>query len=415
MKATTQTLAQSQEHSYNHQKIPPDLTLRVKALQSLLVEKGLVDAAALDALIEAYEKVDPPYKQRLLTEATEYPSTSSVSSYPCFKAAAVHAASVYLNREATLSKACDLIREAARKGAQFIAFPESFLPGFPIWAALWAPIENHVFFRELVANSIFVDGPEMQRLQQTARTEGVFVSMGFTERNPATVGGMWNSNVLISDEGVLLNHHRKIVPTFYEKLVWSNGDGHGLRVVETRLGKIGALICGENTNPLARYTLIAQSEEIHVSSWPPVWPTEKPAGAKKNYDLAAAVRIRASAHAFEAKAFGVVSSGFLDKTTRQVLVGRDQAVGEILDKTPRSVSMFVAPTGELIGEVLQDEEGILYADINVSQCVEPKQFHDLSGGYNRFDIFDLRVNRKRLEPYSVFGEPNLHPAPVSTE
>ena len=91
----------------------------------------------------------------------------------------------------------------------------------------------------------------MQRLQQAARTGDVFVSMGFSERNPASVGGMWNSNVLISDEGVLLNHHRKIVPTFYEKLIWSNGDGHGLKVIETRLGKIGALICGENTNPLA--------------------------------------------------------------------------------------------------------------------------------------------------------------------
>ncbi len=202
-----------------------------------------------------------------------------------------------------------MIHEAARKGAQFIAFPESFLPGFPIWAALWAPIENHAFFREMVANSIPVDGSEMQRIQQAARTEGVFVSLGFSERNPASAGAIWNSNVLISDEGLLLNHHRKIVPTSYEKLIWTNGDGHGLKVTETRLGKIEALICGENTNPLARYTLIAQSEEIHVSSWPPVWPTEKPAVARKNYDLTAAVRIRASAHSFEAKAFGIVSSG----------------------------------------------------------------------------------------------------------
>jgi nitrilase len=402
MKTAMQGLTQTQEHDHNRQEAPTDLTLRVKALESFLVEKGLVDSAGLDALIDAYEnKVGPRNGACVVAHPSADPAYKQRVS--CFKAAAVHAASVYLNREATLNKACDFIHEAARQGAQLIAFPESFLPGFPIWAALWAPIENHSFFREMVANSMLVGGPEMQRLQQAARTEGVFVSTGFTERNPASVGGMWNSNVLISDEGVLLNHHRKIVPTFYEKLIWSNGDGHGLKVIETRLGKIGALICGENTNPLARYTLIAQSEEIHVSSWPPVWPTEQPAGAKKNYDLAAAVRIRASAHAFEAKAFGVVSSGFLDKKTREVLVGRDQAVAEILDNTPRSVSMFVAPTGELIGEVLQDEEGILYADIDVSQCVEPKQFHDLSGAYNRFDIFDLRVNRTRLEPYSVCG------------
>lgn len=402
MKTDMQGPTQPQEQDHNQQDAWTDLPLRIKALESLLAEKGLVDPAGLDALIDALKsKVDPRAGVRVAAHPrVNFAYKQRLSS---FKAAAVHAASVYLNREATLNKACDVIHEAARQGAQFIAFPESFLPGFPIWAALWAPIENHAFFREMVANSIFVDGPEMQRLQQAARTEGAFVSMGFTERNPASVGGMWNSNVLISDEGVLLNHHRKIVPTFYEKLIWSNGDGHGLKVIQTRLGNIGALICGENTNPLARYTLIAQSEEIHVSSWPPVWPTEKRAVAKKNYDLAAAVRIRASAHAFEAKAFGVVSSGFLDKKTREVLVRRDQAVAEILDNTARSVSMFVAPTGELIGEVLQDEEGILYADIDVSQCVGPKQFHDLSGAYNRFDIFDLRVNRTRLQPYSVCG------------
>jgi nitrilase len=399
MKTATPDLTQTPEDDYNNQDAPTDLKLRVKALESLLVEKGLVNPAELDALVDAYEnKVGPRISERVIA------LPAYKQSLPSFKAAAVHAAPDYLNREATLNKACDLIREAARKGAQFIAFPESFLPGFPIWAALWAPIENHVFFREMVANSILVDGQEIKRLQQAARTEGVFVSMGFSERNPASVGGMWNSNVLISDEGVLLNHHRKIVPTFYEKLIWSNGDGYGLKVIETRLGKIGVLICGENTNPLARYTLIAQSEEIHVSSWPPVWPTEKPAAAKKNYDLAAAVRIRASAHAFEAKAFGIVSSGFLDKKTREILVRRDQAVAEILDNTPRSVSMFVAPTGELIGEVLQDEEGILYADLDVSRCVEPKQFHDVSGAYNRFDIFDLRVNRTRLRPYTVCGD-----------
>jgi aliphatic nitrilase len=403
MKTAAPGLTQTPGHDLNHHTVPTHLTLRVKALESLLVEKGLVDPAGLDALIDGYEKEVSP---RDGAQVGVHPKLDPASKQrlSCFKAAAVHAAPVYLNREATLDKACDFIREAARHGAQFIAFPESFLPGFPIWAALWAPIENHGFFRQMVANSILVDGQEMQQLQQAARTEDVFVSMGFSERNPASVGGIWNSNVLISDEGILLNHHRKIVPTFYEKLIWSNGDGHGLKVIETRLGKIGALICGENTNPLARYTLIAQSEEIHVSSWPPVWPTQKPLGANENYDLAAAVRIRASAHSFEAKAFGVVSSGFLDKKTREVLVERDQAVAEILDNTPRSVSMFVAPTGGLVGEVLQDEEGILYADIDVSECVEPKQFHDLSGGYNRFDIFELRVNRTRLQPYSVCGD-----------
>ena len=150
----------------------------------------------------------------------------------------------------------------------------------------------------------------MARVAATARACGVFVSLGFNEGTPASVGCIWNANVLIGDEGAVLNHHRKLVPTFFEKLVWANGDGAGLRVCETRLGRIGMLICGENTNPLARYTLMAQGEQVHISTYPPVWPTKDPKTGG-NYDLAGAIRIRAGAHAFEAKAFNVVVSAFI--------------------------------------------------------------------------------------------------------
>lgn len=199
MKTAAQCLPQTEEQDDNYQEAPTELNLRIKALESLLVEKGFVDPAGLNALIDAYkDKIGPRNGERSAAQPSVYSAYKQRLS--CFKAAAVHAAPAYLNRQATLNKACDFIHEAARKGAEFIAFPESFLPGFPIWAALWAPIENHAFFREMVANSILVDGEEIQRLQQASRTEGVFVSMGFSERNPASVGGMWNSNVLISDE-----------------------------------------------------------------------------------------------------------------------------------------------------------------------------------------------------------------------
>src|SRR5215469_6332647 len=147
MKPAALGLTQTEEHDLNQQGVPTHLALRVKALESLQVEKGLVDPAGLDALIDAYENEVGPH-------AVAYPRVDPASKQrlSCFKAAAVHAAPVYLDREATLNKACDFIREAARHGAQFIAFPESFLPGFPIWAALWAPIENHAFFRRMVAN-----------------------------------------------------------------------------------------------------------------------------------------------------------------------------------------------------------------------------------------------------------------------
>lgn len=313
------------------------------------------------------------------------------------KVAAVHAAPVFLDRAATTAKAISIMREAARGGAGLIAFPETFIPAFPVWAALWAPIDNHDLFVQMAEQSVAIDGPEMQALRNEARSLGVTVSMGISESSPASVGLIWNSNVLIGPDGSILNHHRKLVPTFYEKLVWAAGDGAGLRVVETPVGRVGNLICGENTNPLARYTLMTQAEQIHISSWPPMWPTRRPSGGG-NFNNVAANRIRASAHSFEAKAFGIITAGYMDAAMREFLIARDPTVAEVIDRTQRAVSFFVDPTGELIGDTLQDEEGIAYADFDLRRCIEPKQFHDVVGYYNRFDIFELTVKRKRLSP-----------------
>jgi nitrilase len=223
-----------------------------------------------------------------------------------------YAAPVFLDKQATTKKAISLIREAAAAGAEIVAFPETFIPAFPVWAALWAPIDNHDLFVRMADQSMPVDGAEVKAIRDEARSLGIMVSIGISENSPASVGAIWNSNLLIAEDGQILNHHRKLVPTFYEKLIWSAGDGAGLRVVDTRLGKIGQLICGENTNPLARYALMAQGEQFHISSWPPVWPTRRPADGV-NYHIAAATRIRASAHSFEAKVFGLVTAGVLDK------------------------------------------------------------------------------------------------------
>jgi aliphatic nitrilase len=316
---------------------------------------------------------------------------------PRFKAAAVHAAPVFLDRQATTEKAVAIIREAARAGAELIAFPETYIPAFPVWAALWPPIDNHDLFVRMAAESVLMDGPEVARLCAEARALGVVVSIGISERSAVSAGGLWNSNLLIGESGDILVHHRKLVPTFYEKLVWSSGDGAGLKVAETRLGRIGGLICGENTNPLARFALMAQGEQVHISSWPPMWPTRRPA-VGGNFNNVAANRIRASAHCFEAKVFGIVTAGYMDRPMRDVLVARDGAIAEVVDRTPRAASFFVDPTGEVMGDVLQEDEGIAYAELDLNACVEPKQFHDVVGYYNRFDIFDLTIDRTRLTP-----------------
>jgi len=320
-----------------------------------------------------------------------------MSELPIVKVAAIHAAPVFLDRTATTAKAASLIREASSHGAELIAFPESYIPAFPVWAALWAPIDNHDLFERFAAESIYIDGPEIASIRAEAARCQVFVSMGFSERSHASVGCLWNSNVLIDDRGNIINHHRKLVPTFYEKLVWASGDGAGLKVCETPIGKIGGLICGENTNPLARYTLMAQGEQIHISSWPALWPTSRPVSGK-NFDNITANRLRAGAHSFEAKAFGILCAGFMDDRMRSFLVDRDPAIAAVLDGSSRAASMFVDPTGAPLGDQISESEGIAYAEFDLNRCVEPKQFHDVVGYYNRFDVFSLNVSRERQEP-----------------
>jgi nitrilase len=308
--------------------------------------------------------------------------------------AAVHAASVMLDKAGCTTKACQLIGEAARLGARLIVFPESFIPGFPLWNALNRPIDSHGMFRHFAENSLRVDGPEMRLIAGTAARHRIIVSLGFSEVSAYSEGCLWNSNILISDEGNVLNHHRKLVPTFYEKLSWTQGDGAGLRVCETKIGRIGSLICGENNNPLSRYSLMVQGEQIHTASYPPVWPFGNPLCAKP-YDLADAIRVRAAAHSFEAKAFTIVSAGFLDEASLTVIASENRESQAILKACPRSCSMIVGPEGSLRSDMRRDEEGFVLAEIDVSELLEHKQHHDMAGYYNRLDIFSVEVRRNR--------------------
>ncbi len=310
---------------------------------------------------------------------------------------AVHAASVMLDKAATTAKACRLIEQAASAGSRFVVFPESFLPGFPLWNALVRPIDGHAMFRRFAENSVRIDGAELREIADAAARHRIIVSLGISEVSAHSEGCLWNSNVLISERGELLNHHRKLVPTFYEKLSWSAGDGAGLQVVATNIGRIGSLICGENNNPLSRYTLMAQGEQIHTANYPPVWPFRNPLGAAR-YDLSDAIRVRAAAHSFEAKTFTIVSAGFLDEASLAVLADGNAESEEILKACPRSCSMIVGPDGSLRSELRSEAEGMVHAEIDVSEVLEHKQHHDMAGYYNRMDIYALHVQRARPRP-----------------
>lgn len=321
-----------------------------------------------------------------------------MKTYPSFKAAACHVSPVYFDSAASVDKACAWIAEAAGHGASLVVFPEAFVSAFPVWAGVWAPVDTHEFFMKFASSAVTVNGPEVNRLRQAAKQHGVFVSVGINEGTANSVGCVWDTNLLIGDDGSILNRHRKLMPTHYEKLVWAMGDGSGLRVVDTRLGRIGALICGENTNALARFALLSQGENVHISSFSPRFPTH-PAG-EPAYDLEASIRLRAGAHAFEGKLFNIVSSGFLPPHVIDMISRGDERVRQIIDEASKSVSMILGPDGTPISEVLRDEEGIAYADIDIARCVVPKQFQDVVGYYNRFDVFDFRVDRRALAPAS---------------
>jgi aliphatic nitrilase len=342
-----------------------------------------------------------------------------MKTYPRFKAAACHAAPIYFDTPATIDKACAWIAEAAANGASLVAFPESFVSSFPVWCGVYAPVDTHPFFTQFAASAILINGPEMARLREAARKHAVFVSIGINEGTLNSFGCIYDTNVLIGDDGSILNRHRKLVPTYWEKLAWAPGDGSGLRVVDTRIGRIGALVCGENTNALARYALLAQGENVHISSFSPRWPTHPP--GEVAYDLEASIKLRAGAHAFEGKLFNIVSSGFLPPAAIDLISRDDKRARRLMEEAPKSVSMILGPDGVAISTVLRDEEGIAYADIDLARCVVPKQFQDVVGYYNRFDVFDVKVNRRALNPAQFsdassdsdvpYGEPEWSGAP----
>jgi len=311
------------------------------------------------------------------------------------KVAAAHVAPIYMDARATAEKTCRIIREAGRDGIQLLVFPESYIPGFPLWPALSAPIHNHAWFTRFAKQSVHVPGPEILSICAAARDAGIMVSIGISEASDRSVGCLWNTNLLIGADGAIINHHRKLVPTFFEKLIWANGDANGLRVVNTPIGKIGALICGENTNPLARFALMAEGEQIHISSYPPTWPTHD-SNEKNRYDLASSIRIRAGGHSFEGKVFNVVASSRIDQTTLDELSELGPEVARIITESPQGISVIIGPDGMPIAETQAEEDVILSATVDLDALVVPKQFHDVVGYYNRFDIFQLNVNRSEM-------------------
>lgn len=317
---------------------------------------------------------------------------------PRFVAAAIQASPVFLDADETVAKAARLIAEAAAGGAQLIAFPEAFVPGYPYWSWITDPLSGSPWFEKLLCASILIPGPEIAVVQQAAREAGVHVVIGVNERSPVSLGGIYNTLVFIGPDGSLLGKHRKLVPTWAEKLTWAHGDGSSLKVYDTAIGPLGGLACGENTNTLARFTLLAQGELVHVASYIalPVAPAD--------YDMAEAIRVRGMAHSFEGKVFTIISCSTISE---EIIAAMEQVVPDARARLERRNSAFsgiIGPDGRVVGDPLIDDEGIVYAEIDLARCIQPKQMHDIIGHYNRFDVFDLRVNRAARQAVTLSSD-----------
>lgn len=308
--------------------------------------------------------------------------------------AAAQAAAPLFDIRAGVAKCCRLIAEAASSGARLVVFPESFLPGFPIWNGLYRPIEGHSFFRRFAESALQPDSDLFREIQGAAARHRIFVSLGFCEVSARSRGCLWNSQALISDQGEILNLHRKLVPTFYEQLSWNRGDAAGLKVIDTAIGRVGGLICGENNNPLSRYVLMSEAEEIHCACYPAIWPFRNPL-AVAPYDLKEAIHFRAAAHSFEAKVFTVVSAGVLDDETVAIVSDGDPAIEAMMRACPIACSMVVGPMGNIIADLPPNQEGVLLAEIDTRSLIELKQHHDMAGYYNRSELFRLSLVRER--------------------
>ena len=307
------------------------------------------------------------------------------------KVAVVQAAPVLFDREATLEKAAALILEAGRQGAGLVLLPEAYIPAYPRGFSFGMVVgsrksEGRALWKRYWENAVEVPGPATEALGAAAREAGVFLAIGVIERdNQFSRGTLYCTLLYFDPEGKLLGKHRKLKPTGAERLIWGEGDGSTMPVVEAPFGKVGGLICWENYMPLARMAMYAKGVEIYLA------PT-----ADYRDSWQATMRHIAC----EGRCFVLGCNQFVKK---DMYPENLETLEELEDRPEimcRGGSVIVAPLGDVIAGPLFDEEGILYAQLDMTEVVKSKIDFDVVGHYSRPDVFQLSVNEKTLSPVS---------------
>ena len=291
--------------------------------------------------------------------------------------AAVQAAPVFLDREATVDKAVGLVAKAAADGAGLVVFPETFVPTYPDWVWRTKPWADGELYARLFDQSVTVPGPATDRLGEAAADAGAYVAIGVNERSGST---LYNTQVYLGPDGTVLGKHRKLMPTGGERLVWGMGDGSTLAVYDTPFGRLGGLTCWENYMPLARAALYGMGIDIYLA---PTWD---------NSD----VWVSTLRHiAKEGRVYVVgVNSCIRGSDVPADVPGRAELYGGDDDWLSRGNTAIVSPDGEILAGPLVEEEGILYADLDAQAARTARQQFDPAGHYGRPDVFHLSVDRR---------------------
>ncbi len=291
--------------------------------------------------------------------------------------------------EATLAKVLGAMEEAAGKGVQLLVFPETFVPYYPYFSFVYPPVTAGKAHLKLYDQAVVVPGPITQAVAEQARAYQMVVVLGVNERDH---GSLYNTQLIFDADGELRLKRRKITPTYHERMIWGQGDAAGLKVVDTAAGKIGALACWEHYNPLARYALMAQHEEIHCAQFP---------GSMVGPIFAEQMEVTIRHHALESGCFVVNATGWLTDAQIEAITPDANLQATLRGGCHTAI---ISPEGRHLATPLTEGEGILIADLDFSLITKRKRMMDSVGHYARPELLSLWINARPAQPTTTVSQ-----------